>query len=102
MKSIEDHGYNVDLGVPDVSGFLPFEDTGKRTSKLHIGQVIDVTVTKISGNGRICSVSMDEAKLATSFVSPFPGFLFSSYVCISSPKFLPSTLCSLVPLYNVW
>src|ERR1700732_4366298 len=29
VKSIEDHGYILDLGLPDVSGFLSFEDANK-------------------------------------------------------------------------
>jgi rRNA biogenesis protein RRP5 len=74
VKSIEDHGYILDLGIPDVSGFLTFKDTKKgpfdHHSKLHVGRLIDITVTNMSGNGRTCTVTVDSATFASSSVCP--------------------------------
>ncbi|KXN86783.1 rRNA biogenesis protein RRP5 [Leucoagaricus sp. SymC.cos] len=89
IKSIEDHGYSLDLGVPDVSGFLSFESLD---SKLFIGQVVDVSVTKVSSNGRVCRVSLDNEKLSTAFLSEIssvnsvlPGTLVQCLVTSINP-----------------
>ncbi|KAF5352778.1 hypothetical protein D9756_006044 [Leucocoprinus leucothites] len=89
VKSIEDHGYTLDMGVPDVSGFLSFEGSGP---KLSIGQVVDVVITKVSSNGRVCSVSLDSEKHSNSFLSEIssvnsvlPGTLAQCLVTSISP-----------------
>ena len=71
MKSQEDHGYILDFGIPDISGFLPFnegKDPQNEDTKLHVGVLLDVTVTKVSGNGRTCTVSADHTTFASSYV----------------------------------
>ena len=72
MRSIEDHGYTLDFGISETSGFLPFNNeesmSGEPLVKLHVGQVLDVTVTKTSSNGRICTVVADPRKFSTSSV----------------------------------
>ncbi|KAI0361371.1 hypothetical protein OH77DRAFT_1468895 [Trametes cingulata] len=96
VKSIEDHGYILDLGVPDVSGFLSFKDAQKgpfdSDKKLHIGRLLDVAVTKMSGNGRTCNVSVDLHTLrsaslteVTSVNSLVPGALVQSLVTAVQP-----------------
>lgn len=73
VKSVEDHGYILDLGVPDVSGFLSFKDAQKGAfagdKKLHVGRLLDVAVSKMSGNGRTCNVSVDVKSVASALVS---------------------------------
>ncbi|KAI0314775.1 nucleic acid-binding protein [Amylostereum chailletii] len=72
VKSIEDHGYILNLGIPDISGFLSFKDAQRRfkgTSKLHIGRIIDVAVSKLSSNGRTCNVMVASSTLKTSTLS---------------------------------
>jgi len=71
VKSMEDHGYILNLGLSDVSGFLSFKDAQKvfETSKLHIGRILDVSVTKLSSNGRTCNVSITPSKIRTASVS---------------------------------
>jgi rRNA biogenesis protein RRP5 len=63
VKSIEDHGYILDLGIPDVSGFLSFKDHQKTREgsekKLQTGQVADVVVKKMSSNSRTCNVILN-------------------------------------------
>jgi rRNA biogenesis protein RRP5 len=56
VKSIEDHGYILNLGLQDVSGFLSFKDAKKAlesSSKLPVGSIIDVSISKLSSNGRM-------------------------------------------------
>ena len=72
MKSREDHGFTLDLGVEDVSCFLPFNEIegasdGER-KELYTGALVDVTITKASAKGRICTVSADSSKFSTSHV----------------------------------
>ncbi|KAG6862187.1 hypothetical protein C0995_004269 [Termitomyces sp. Mi166 len=90
VKSIEDHGYILDLGLPDVSGFLSFKDAEQGPAgnkKLYLGQLLDVTVTKMSTNGRICNVVADQSTFSSSSLSEvtnassvLPGALVQSLV----------------------
>ena len=71
MKSQEDHGYILDFGIPDISGFLPLAETRGLKSEdtiLHPGVLFDVTITKVSENGRACTVSTDHNKFISSYV----------------------------------
>ncbi|TFK36889.1 hypothetical protein BDQ12DRAFT_686041 [Crucibulum laeve] len=91
IKSVEDHGYILDLGIPDISGFLSFADAsqillGKRI-KLSAGWVLPVTVSKVSGNGRTCNVVADSSTFASSSLSEvsaassvLPGALVQSLI----------------------
>lgn len=92
MKSQEDHGYILDFGIPDISGFLPFnEKKGPKNedTKLHVGVLLDVTVTKVSGNGRTCTVSADHATFTSSYVCPFCiASLSAAYFPLSCQKYL--------------
>ncbi|KAI0778417.1 U3 snoRNP-associated protein Rrp5 [Trametes elegans] len=96
VKSVEDHGYILDLGVSEVSGFLSFKDARKgpfdNESKLHVGRLLDVAVSKMSGNGRTCNVSVDQQMLRTaaltevsSVTSIVPGALVQSLVTAVQP-----------------
>ncbi|EIW86889.1 hypothetical protein CONPUDRAFT_115715 [Coniophora puteana RWD-64-598 SS2] len=96
VKSVEDHGYLLDLGVPDVSGFMSFQDAQKGRfgdKKLPIGGLLDVAVLKKSGNGRTCTVSLDAQLFATSSLSEvtnvssiLPGTLVQSLITAISPE----------------
>ncbi|KAH9960794.1 hypothetical protein BGW80DRAFT_1438825 [Lactifluus volemus] len=51
VKSIEDHGYILNLGIPEVSGFLSFKDATKAlksSSKLPNGRTCNVTIVPAS------------------------------------------------------
>ncbi|OSX67310.1 hypothetical protein POSPLADRAFT_1127292 [Postia placenta MAD-698-R-SB12] len=96
VKSIEDHGYILDLGIPDVSGFLSFKEAKKGPfgddNKLPVGRLIDVCVVKITGNGRTCTVSVDFASVrdaslseVASVTSILPGTLVQSLVTAVVP-----------------
>ncbi|KAG6911579.1 hypothetical protein DXG01_011882 [Tephrocybe rancida] len=96
VKSIEDHGYALDMGLPDVSGFLSFKDAKKgrfEDRKLYVGQLLDVSVTKMSSNGRICNVIVDPATFASSYLSEvtnassvIPGVLVQSLITAVNPS----------------
>ena len=73
VKSIEDHGYILNLGIPDVSGFLSFKDAKKALgspSNLPVGSIIDVSVSKLSSNGRTCNVTNSSSSIRVSHVCP--------------------------------
>lgn len=75
VASIEDHGYILDFGIPNVSGFLSFKDAkkellGKKAGrKLRVGMLLDTYVKKTEENGRMCAVGVGE-KVAFSEVRP--------------------------------
>lgn len=72
VKSVEDHGYIMNLGVTDVSGFLSSKDVTKSIpgkAKLHVGRILDISVVKLSSNGRTCTVSLDGTGRASASVS---------------------------------
>lgn len=72
MQSVEDHGYILDIGIQGSSGFLSFKDAkkgGSDGSKLHIGQLLDTSIVKMSSNERICTVSVDPRGIQSSSVS---------------------------------
>ncbi|KAF8167718.1 hypothetical protein B0H34DRAFT_645870 [Crassisporium funariophilum] len=72
VKSREDHGYIIDFGIQDVSGFLSLKDAAKGRvsgSILPVGLLLGVTITKVSTNGRIFTVSADHTSVATSCLS---------------------------------
>lgn len=90
MKSQEDHGYILDFGIPDISGFLPFNEGKDEDTKLHVGVLLDVTITKVSGNGRTCTVSADQATFTSSYVClHIPSLhLSASHFSLSCQKYL--------------
>lgn len=92
MKSQEDHGYILDFGIPDISGFLPFNERNEpknEDSKLHVGVLLDVTVTKVSGNGRTCTVSGDHTTFTSSYVCVhFIAYFSAAHFPISCQTYL--------------
>lgn len=83
IKSVEDHGYILDMGVQDISGFLSFKDAqqaphlGER--RLSIGHLLDVSVTKLSSNGRTCNVTVNPESIRSAFVSCTHHILFATF-----------------------
>ncbi|CEL57234.1 rRNA biogenesis protein RRP5 OS=Saccharomyces cerevisiae (strain ATCC 204508 / S288c) GN=RRP5 PE=1 SV=1 [Rhizoctonia solani AG-1 IB] len=94
IQSVEDHGYIVDLGITDVSGFIPYKDKSKSDAKrLSVGQVVSSTVVKLSENKRLCTLStksdaIHSASLteATSAHALLPGTLVSALVTAVVPS----------------
>ncbi|KAF9040398.1 nucleic acid-binding protein [Hymenopellis radicata] len=68
IKSVEDHGYQLDVGIRDLATFLPFKDAKapEDGSRLYVGQLVDVTVQKVTKNARTCNVTNDPMVFATS------------------------------------
>jgi len=81
VKSLEDHGYILDLGVPEVSGFLSFKDAKKgpfdKNTRLHVGRILDVTIAGMMSNGRTCKVNIDSAAFSSSSVCLHVWLLYS-------------------------
>lgn len=82
VKSIEDHGYILNLGIPEISGFLSFKDAKKSlqsSSSLLVGSILDVSISKASSNGRTCNVTISPSSIRASHVcSPIYYFRHSS------------------------
>ncbi|KAJ3806453.1 hypothetical protein F5876DRAFT_80678 [Lentinula aff. lateritia] len=93
VKSIEDHGYLLDLGIPDISGFLAFKDVeAELPSKLQIGQLVDATISSISKNGRTCNVTVNFQAFVSSTLtevnhvsSVLPGTLVQTLITAVHP-----------------
>ncbi|KAH9944184.1 nucleic acid-binding protein [Epithele typhae] len=95
IRSVEDHGYILDVGVPDVSGFLSFKEAQKGPTgdvKMRVGQLLDVAVSKMSANGRTCTVIVDPKVVTTvalseisSVTSVLPGDLVQSLITAVQP-----------------
>ncbi|KAF9076092.1 hypothetical protein BDP27DRAFT_1313888 [Rhodocollybia butyracea] len=94
VSSIEDHGYILDLGVLDISGFLTFKDVkSNNSSKLRVGQLLDATVSSISKNGRTCNVVIDPETFGSSALteisnvsSVLPGSLVQTLITAAHPS----------------
>ena len=69
MKSIEDHGYILDIGLPGVSGFLPDEpEKNTRKERRRVGGLVNVTVDKLTEDGRTCIVTAEEQDFKSALV----------------------------------
>ncbi|KAF6766586.1 hypothetical protein DFP72DRAFT_867062 [Ephemerocybe angulata] len=70
LKSVEDHGYVLDLGISGVDGFLSFKEFKSKkpeaSSRLSVGQIIETTVVSLSSNQRTCTVTVDPLTFRTS------------------------------------
>lgn len=69
VKSIEDHGYILDFGLSDTSGFLPFKDNTNQEKRFIVGALLDVSVQNLSANGRTCNVTVNNQTFSTASVS---------------------------------
>ena len=69
VRSVEDHGYLMDVGVGGVTAFLPKK---KAADDLAVGQLIPALVTKGTDGGASRSISLtaDPVKLARTTVDP--------------------------------
>lgn len=70
VKSVEDHGYVLDLGISGVDGFLSFKEFKSKkpeaSSRLSVGQIVETTVVSLSSNQRTCTVTVDPLTFRTS------------------------------------
>lgn len=61
MRSAEDHGYVLDLGLSEVSGFLSYDNAkGIENNRRSVGSLINVVVEKVSEDGRTCILKADD------------------------------------------
>lgn len=70
---MEDHGYILDFGMPDISGFLRYKkEKGKsEDARMAIGSLIDVVVDKLTEDGRTCVFTSEENTFRSILVSLF-------------------------------
>lgn len=75
VKSVEDRGYILSLGVDGVTGFCKSKEATEYIKKynngeeLSPGQIVQCVVQEAPGNKRTVNVSIDAAKIASAFVS---------------------------------
>lgn len=89
LKSEEDHGWSVELGLKDIEGFLKKDEV--KGKELHVGQVFDFVVT--SASGRLAQLTMDETQckralapdVYTNVSSILPGHLISCLITAIIP-----------------
>lgn len=81
MKSVEDHGYILDFGIEDTSGFLAFKDVKRSdvaaTAQYHVGQLLDITISKSTKNNRTFNVKIDLEQYRTSSASHNPHVMMN-------------------------
>ncbi|PVF94509.1 hypothetical protein CPB86DRAFT_43532 [Serendipita vermifera] len=98
ISSVEDHGYTLNLGVTDISGFLSFKDSAEdtdrltRSSRLKVGTTLIASVKKMEENGRMCpfiageKIAKCELSSLTSISAVHPGSLVQALVTTASSK----------------
>ncbi|KAI5476893.1 hypothetical protein MNV49_007065 [Pseudohyphozyma bogoriensis] len=94
IKSVEDHGYVLSLGLPSLSSFLPFKEALKlQPRKLEVGQLIGCRIKEVNENGKTCTVAVGRAEVinstlstATSITSILPSTLVSALVTATLPS----------------
>ncbi|CAH7665869.1 hypothetical protein BY996DRAFT_4590878 [Phakopsora pachyrhizi] len=92
VKSVEDKGYILDLGIPlesnssissssgltrNITGFVLFSDASRASGEDHedlftrweIGQVVSCRINKMSENGLTCSISIHKEDISRSVLS---------------------------------
>ncbi|KAI7898321.1 uncharacterized protein BX663DRAFT_525423 [Cokeromyces recurvatus] len=76
IKSVEDHGYILDLGVKELTGFLPLKESKSfiekynRNQELIVGQYVECAVESVKG--RTANVTIDRSKVGRALVAdPF-------------------------------
>ncbi|KAI8371887.1 hypothetical protein BD560DRAFT_351467 [Blakeslea trispora] len=109
VKSIEDHGYILDLGVKDLTGFLPLKEAKSYTKKYNTdrelvkGQYVECAIEKV--DGRTAHATIDRSKVGRAFVEdPFsritsvlPGQLVSGLTDAVQNNGLSAKLQGLYP-----
>ncbi|KAI8646880.1 hypothetical protein BD408DRAFT_428276 [Parasitella parasitica] len=92
VKSVEDHGYVLDLGLKDLTGFLPLKESKSyikkynRGEELAVGQYVECAIEK--KDARTANVTIDRTKIEHAVVEdPFsrvtsvlPGQLVSGVI----------------------
>lgn len=69
VRSVEDHGYILSLGLPSLTSFLSFKEAKKlQDERLKVGQLITCRVKDVSENGRTCNVTIGRAEVIGSSV----------------------------------
>lgn len=93
VKSVEDHGYILDVGLPTVSGFLRYSSNSSSDTRRPIGSLVDVSVEKLAEDGRTCLFTANEMEFKTTILksitnvsSVLPGILVQALVTSITPS----------------
>ncbi|KAF3603015.1 hypothetical protein F2Q69_00038690 [Brassica cretica] len=74
VKSVEDHGYILQFGMPSITGFIKKSHEGTR--ELKTGQLIQGVVTNIDKERKIVSLSSDPDSVAKCVTKDLSGMSF--------------------------
>jgi len=88
VKSVEDHGYILSLGLESLTSFLPFKEAKKLQDRaLQVGQIVACRIKDVNENGKTCNVTVGRAEVtgsalasATTITSVLPGTLVTALV----------------------
>ncbi|KAI5124164.1 hypothetical protein M0805_000972 [Coniferiporia weirii] len=95
VKSVEDHGYILDLGLSDVSGFIPHGrgSSNHDENRRHVGSLVNAVVDKLAEDGRTCIFNAEKANFETSILkevqnvsSVLPGVMVQALITSISPS----------------
>ncbi|CDY47904.1 BnaAnng09360D [Brassica napus] len=74
VKSVEDHGYILQFGMPSITGFI--KKSHEETRELKTGQLIQGVVTNIDKERKIVSLSSDPDSVAKCVTKDLSGMSF--------------------------
>ncbi|KAL7064474.1 hypothetical protein AAHC03_05325 [Spirometra sp. Aus1] len=89
IKSIEDRGYVVEMGIKDTLAFLPFQETQSGNTKLPVGSLVSVRVPRESQSTKGTS---SRALRVTSIIPTDKPFTLPKSTPISFECLLPGVL----------
>lgn len=70
VKSVEDNGYVLELGLEGITSFIAFDAAQKAfAGRLVVGQLIAARIAKVSSNGRTATLKLDDKANKTSLAS---------------------------------
>lgn len=99
IRSREDHGFLLDSGVDDISGFAPFDKVD--LDSVYLGQVLNATVGSVASGGRSFTASLKSRDVQNAVLGPesapssaalIPGSQVSALITASLPTGLNAKL----------
>uniref|UniRef100_A0A803YNN3 Protein RRP5 homolog n=1 Tax=Meleagris gallopavo TaxID=9103 RepID=A0A803YNN3_MELGA len=84
VRSVEDHGYLIDIGVRGTHAFLPHQKAQnyikavKRGSDLKIGQSLNCLIEEVKNEGRVVRLSADRSEVAASIATEQQNWTLSN------------------------
>ncbi|PWN19489.1 nucleic acid-binding protein [Microstroma glucosiphilum] len=99
IKSKEDHGFLLDVGLDGISGFAPFKNV--ESTSFYPGQVVDAAITSLASQGKSFTASLKASAAASAILGPqdapsasalVPGCQVTALITASLPTGLNAKL----------